>query len=446
MSVEKWNWKDLIEKNDVKGCKVMLEHDEKMINQEFQVYYATKTRPFIYAAQKDRIEIVKLLLDKGVDINIKDDHGRTALHNVIYGGFTEIVKLLLIPRINKAKIDISLKDDYGMIPLHLAVKYNKLEIVKLLLAYIDENYNIDIIINETNIDGYTALHYASDLAHMEIVQLLLSNYADPNIQNKTGLGPLGCTNDDDIAELLIKKGASIEGFMRDFKFVDEYVISNELIATRFEHVINRIGKKSVSRPVQQPKTIANKQQPATDSSGTHVKFVELTRKLSEYESKIADLVVQRDINSNQVLLLRNELGETRSQKEEKITKLEKRISDLSIESQQKEIKIGELQKRLSDLTAPASHESAKNVALTATPVTDEAKSKRVQDFIQIYSKNSKEPSISICANHVKQYSGDCGHLFCLKCITELKNNGGKCTQCKQFFGQVRKIYDRKIYE
>jgi hypothetical protein len=72
--------------------------------------------------------IVKLLLDKGADIEAKDNSGQTPLLWAIYDGRKEIVKLLL-----DKGADIKAKDKIGLTPLSLATCGGRKEIAKLLL-------------------------------------------------------------------------------------------------------------------------------------------------------------------------------------------------------------------------------------------------------------------------------------------------------------------------
>lgn len=70
------------------------------------------------------LECVKDLLERGADINIKDDFGNTALHDAVVGGNPEIVKALL-----DAGID---KDHYYEKFFELEVSHNNHKITELL--------------------------------------------------------------------------------------------------------------------------------------------------------------------------------------------------------------------------------------------------------------------------------------------------------------------------
>jgi hypothetical protein len=75
------------------------------------------------------IEIVKLLLDKGADVNLTDKYGNTPLHLAASDGHIEIVKLLL----EKGSDVNSKRRNDGTTPLYWAALNGHIEIVKLLL-------------------------------------------------------------------------------------------------------------------------------------------------------------------------------------------------------------------------------------------------------------------------------------------------------------------------
>lgn len=118
--------------------------------------------PLHYGARHGRMEIVKLLLERGADINVKDDvYGHTALH-LAAQGHTKTVKLLL----DKGVADINVKNKFGYTVLHIAAEYGNTEIVKLLL-----DRGIDM--HAKNNDGKLAIYYAKQQKQTKIVELLL---------------------------------------------------------------------------------------------------------------------------------------------------------------------------------------------------------------------------------------------------------------------------------
>ena len=72
--------------------------------------------------------VVKLLLEKGADIESKDDYGRTPLSWAAEGGHKAVVKLLL-----EKGADMESKDDYGQTPLSWAAEGGHEAVVQLLL-------------------------------------------------------------------------------------------------------------------------------------------------------------------------------------------------------------------------------------------------------------------------------------------------------------------------
>ena len=77
------------------------------------------------AAKLGRIEIVKYVISKVLNINPKDNHGQTPLHIAATFGKLDVVKLIM------EKLEIkSPKDNNGKIPLHNAARFGKLIVFK----------------------------------------------------------------------------------------------------------------------------------------------------------------------------------------------------------------------------------------------------------------------------------------------------------------------------
>lgn len=69
-------------------------------------------------------DMLLFLIELGLDINIKDKKGKTALHYACYS----INSIETVKEIMKYGADINIKDRKGLTPLHLACKYGDLEL------------------------------------------------------------------------------------------------------------------------------------------------------------------------------------------------------------------------------------------------------------------------------------------------------------------------------
>ena len=84
---------------------------------------------FLVAARKGDVAKLKELLDKGVDVNTKTQYGATALAYACDKGHIEVVKLLL-----ERGANVNVRDTfYGEVPLGWALQRNNVEIIKLLI-------------------------------------------------------------------------------------------------------------------------------------------------------------------------------------------------------------------------------------------------------------------------------------------------------------------------
>jgi hypothetical protein len=101
--------------------------------------------PLSYAAYSEHEAVVKLLLEKGAELETKDNRGRTPL-SWAAGSRNEIVVKLLLVKVN---IDFNRRDKFGLTPLSFAAKKGYPDVVKFLLEKCKEN---DIVICEEEIN------------------------------------------------------------------------------------------------------------------------------------------------------------------------------------------------------------------------------------------------------------------------------------------------------
>eukprot|EP00833_Pecoramyces_ruminatium_P017199 jgi/Orpsp1_1/1191231/evm.model.d7180000084263.1 len=145
-----------------------------------------------------RINILKLLIEKGADIKSKNIYGETALirsvlstHNYDYKSFPELLNLLE---------DTIIYVDYRGRTLlhHIAFNCSKKDrtqasyyYLEVLIEKMKKNENIyNVIIDFKDQNGDTALNILSRIGNKPMIDLLINIGADPEIENNAGISPL----------------------------------------------------------------------------------------------------------------------------------------------------------------------------------------------------------------------------------------------------------------
>ncbi|TSO88114.1 Ankyrin repeat domain-containing protein 39 [Bagarius yarrelli] len=144
------------------------------------------------AALDGDLERVRSFLKRGMDPNIKDQTGYTALHYASRAAHQSVCELLL----NHGACANS-QTHGGATALHRAAYRGHIDIVKLLLKHgADPSLTDD--------DGSTALHKAAEQGHLETCVLLVNRY--PNlrtVKDKKSRLPVDLSSDrDNLLELL----------------------------------------------------------------------------------------------------------------------------------------------------------------------------------------------------------------------------------------------------
>ena len=122
--------------------------------------------PLHKAAMCGGVESVQLLLEKGADANKVDCNGHTPLHiAIITGGDIEVVKALA------TKADLTITKPDGQNALHLAIRYHKVDSIDFMLNH----QQVKEVIAATCHCGYTPLHLAVSLGHLDTMERLLKS-------------------------------------------------------------------------------------------------------------------------------------------------------------------------------------------------------------------------------------------------------------------------------
>jgi ankyrin repeat protein len=132
-----------------------------------------KSRPFRNAVAPCR-KVSQLPVKTGADTAVKDDGGRTALHEAALNGHEAVVQLLL-----ENGADVAVTDNDGWTALLQTARSGHEAVVRLLLekeADVDAKHN----------SGWTALQYAVGNGHEAVASLLLEKGANVAATDERG--------------------------------------------------------------------------------------------------------------------------------------------------------------------------------------------------------------------------------------------------------------------
>ena len=149
------------------------------------------------AAANRQEKIISGLLQAGVDPDITDSDGQTALMRASILGHLNIVQILLQRGANPNKEDLR-----GNTPLHLTALWGCKNVANQLIFAGAE-------LNKTNLWGATPLLYAVKFIKKEIVQLLVDSGADQTIASENGITPISLAHKlryEDIILILTRQG------------------------------------------------------------------------------------------------------------------------------------------------------------------------------------------------------------------------------------------------
>ncbi len=152
-------------------------------------------KAWFHAAQTGNTTEIQNLISKGIDINVQDLDGYTALMWAASHGYPSIVQTLI-----DADANVNVQDLNGNTALIGAVRCGDLSIVQKL---IDAGANVNVQDNS----GDTALMWAIDHSRLSIVQILLDAGANPYIKNQLGQTAFNLKRDPRINKMLANQEA-----------------------------------------------------------------------------------------------------------------------------------------------------------------------------------------------------------------------------------------------
>jgi len=145
------------------------------------------------------IDIIKELVARGADLNVRTKMGDTPLHIAAQNNLDEVARVLV-----QLGADVNAIDDRGWTALHHCARNNNLKLSEYLLSR-------DAEVNARAGEGFTALHFACDRGRLDLVQSLLEHGADVDAVCVCGTPlHLACTEArNDVVKFLIEYGADV---------------------------------------------------------------------------------------------------------------------------------------------------------------------------------------------------------------------------------------------
>ena len=215
--------------------------------------------PLWAAAAAGHLNVVKLLIEQNADVDVRTSTGGTPLKAAAYDGYLDIVRCLV-----ESGADVNACNHGDESSLMVACSFGHLSVVTYLInkgAFMDLQCND---LNKQN-NGKTALHFAVQMGHLEIVSQLLALGAS-QLPNNQGLTPLlyacdkrsiemveylinrpECTKEQRIDALELLGATIANGKFRDFKKAFSYMKRG--MEMRYEDPAHPLLKKKME-PVE----------------------------------------------------------------------------------------------------------------------------------------------------------------------------------------------------
>lgn len=223
---------------DVQEAKALLEYNPRLARYST---FGVRNSPLHYSAAQGHHEIVSLLIESGVDINLRNYRGQTALMQACQYGHWEVVLTLVLYKANIHKADYL----NGGTALHLAALNGHSRCIRILLAdyipsvadfykLVNKRSRIEEFVSEFDEGslyetvnrsadgGVTALHMASLNGHVDCLQLLIDLGASVNevtVEDGTTIDLIGagstplhyaaCGGNAQCCQILMARGASL---------------------------------------------------------------------------------------------------------------------------------------------------------------------------------------------------------------------------------------------
>ena len=183
---------------------LIIEHPQEVRSQDFP----GDATPLHLASQNGRVEVARMLVERGADVATQNKDGETPLHPASRNGGVEVARMLV-----EHGADVAAQNKDGETPLHLASQYGNVEVVRILVER-----GADLAAQKKY--GETPLHMASQTGQVDVARMLVERGADLAAQNKYGETPLHMASQNgqvEVARMLVERGADVAAQNKDGK-------------------------------------------------------------------------------------------------------------------------------------------------------------------------------------------------------------------------------------
>jgi ankyrin repeat protein len=156
----------------------LLDEDPSLL--ERVVHRGTRRRPLAVAARYGQLGVVRLLMERGAEMSARGKSGSTALHWAAGRGHEEVVSFLL-----EQGAQPNIANESKKTPLMLACEKGHLGGVQALAQHLGGQR-----LDKKSRFGKTALHFAAEWGHEEVVKFLLGQGAQASSSDVEGIAPL----------------------------------------------------------------------------------------------------------------------------------------------------------------------------------------------------------------------------------------------------------------
>lgn len=201
------SWQKVIKKTPVEMIKE-LANVVKDVHKNHDYYnnsndYLAKLSPlhFVASNKKSCLNLCQHIMNRIEGKSLKYGRSQTALHLAVINGHLDLCKLMV-----KKGFDVDSKDNMGMTPLHFAADHGNFKLFKFIYDHAS--------LKDPKSEGCTKnrpLHYAVGKGHLEICRFLIKNNVDKNPVQANGYTAFECAAGKhvEISKLFVKNGIDV---------------------------------------------------------------------------------------------------------------------------------------------------------------------------------------------------------------------------------------------